>query len=140
MLLRVRGLHASFGLPDAMEMHDPVAVWFALSHAGLPPLVLAEKWQLRPRDFKVERIGEYTRGMCVVDRRGTGEANEDRSKSSRLQNNNVPVPSLPPKDDTKGRMGETIVKSVKLPLVIVGTPGKEELRRLVLGRVLGDEV
>lgn len=149
MLVRVRGLQASFGLPDAMEMHDPVAVWYALAHATLPPLTSSPSWELRPRDFKVERIGELTRGMCVSDRRGTGDVGENRTTSERLKGDKVPekgamgkaVPSLlPEKDETKGRMGETIVKPERLPYVIVDTPGKDELRRVLLSRVFGDEI
>lgn len=62
MLVRVRGLMASFGLEDAMEMHDPVAVWYAISGSE-------SGWATQERVFKVERTGEWTRGMCVVDRR-----------------------------------------------------------------------
>jgi inosine-uridine nucleoside N-ribohydrolase len=75
MLIRVRGLMKSFGLPDAMEMHDPVAVWYTLATSGCEDLgsLLLEKgwegWTANRRVFKVERKGEMTRGMCVVDRR-----------------------------------------------------------------------
>ena len=65
MLRRVRKVQASFGLSDAMEMHDPLAVWYAIatSHGE------AQGWQMQSRDFAIERVGELTRGMCVVDRR-----------------------------------------------------------------------
>jgi inosine-uridine nucleoside N-ribohydrolase len=144
MLVRVRGLQASFGLPDAMEMHDPVAVWYALAHAGLRPLDLAQGWELQPREFKVERIGELTRGMCVVDRRGTGDDGEDRTKQERLKSGKdaeaAKKNGLPEKDETKGRMGEDIAKSKQLPWVIVKTPGKEVLRKTLLSRVFGMDV
>lgn len=134
MLGRVRELQASFGLPDAMEMHDPVAVWYAIAHAGPSP---APGWSLRPRDFKIERTGEYTRGMCVVDRRGTNEENEDRTKNEKLQGG--ALPNLPPKDESVDRMGKPVVKAEKLPYVVVGTPGSEVLRKLLLERVFGPE-
>jgi len=146
MLVRVRGLQASFGLPDAMEMHDPVAVWYALAHAGLKPLDLASGWELQPREFKVERTGELTRGMCVVDRRGTGDDGEDRTKQDRLKSGKDAEAAKqqqngrPEKDETKGRMGEDIVQSKHLPWVIVKTPGKEVLRKTLLSRVFGVEV
>ncbi|KAJ9112666.1 hypothetical protein QFC22_006168 [Naganishia vaughanmartiniae] len=66
MLVRVRGLMQSFGLPDEMEMHDPVAVWYAIEN---PIGAEGEGWKTVPRVFAVERTGELTRGMCVVDRR-----------------------------------------------------------------------
>lgn len=65
MLLRVRKIQASFGLSDAMEMHDPLAVWYAIATSGGQ----ADGWILESRDFAIERVGELTRGMCVVDRR-----------------------------------------------------------------------
>ena len=139
MLVRVRGLQASFGLDDAMEMHDPVAVWYALAHAGKAPLDMADEWELQDRDFKIERMGELTRGMCVVDRRGMGDAaGEVRTKSDRLKHKPA-VPSLPPKDETKGRAGEDVVKAGNLPKVIIKTPGREVLRKTLLERVFGGE-
>lgn len=75
MLVRVRGLMKSFGLDDAMEMHDPLAVWYALATSGCGQLdaLLNENgwqgWTAQRRVFRVERSGELTRGMCVVDRR-----------------------------------------------------------------------
>ncbi|KAL7423465.1 hypothetical protein Q5752_001045 [Cryptotrichosporon argae] len=128
-LLRVRGLQASFGNPDAMEMHDPVAVWYAIALAGAAgPVPVPDGWRVQPRAFQVERTGEWTRGMCVVDRRGTGETGL-RTENAQLQGN--AVPALPKQQDVTG---------ARLPLVITHTPGTAELRRLLLGRVFGVEV
>jgi inosine-uridine nucleoside N-ribohydrolase len=136
MLLRVRGLQASFGLPDAMEMHDPVAVWYAIAHGGSARLSqTVEKWGLRQRVFKVERVGELTRGMCVVDRRGTGEETGDRTKDEKIGGGGA-VPSL---EEKKAKKGE-VEGEKRLPWVITSTPGVEELRRLILGRVFGIQV
>ena len=160
MLLRVRDLQASFGLPDAMEMHDPVAAWYAIADASSPALSSLSSasrsargpprcppgWSLQQRDFKVERHGELTRGMCVVDRRGTGDNNTFRTDNERLK-------AMKIGDDARGRGrsaaieenhakrdrdGSDVIKAEKLPWVIVGTPGSEELRSVLLGRVFGD--
>ncbi|WVQ74783.1 hypothetical protein IAR50_004389 [Cryptococcus sp. DSM 104548] len=140
MLVRVRGLQASFGLPDSMEMHDPVAVWFAIAHAsqkrGSAPAV---GWRLKPREFMIERNGELTRGMIVVDRRGTGETGVDRSKDEKIKSQGLGKQELPEKDEGTGRMGETIEKTKNLPLVITHTPGTEVLREVLLSRVFGRE-
>ncbi len=73
MLVRVRGLMKAFGLPDGMEMHDPLAIWYAISNPPRRGLEVGSGgeggWKTQKRVFKVERLGEYTRGMCVVDRR-----------------------------------------------------------------------
>lgn len=87
-LLRVRGLQANFGLPDAMEMHDPVAIWYAIENA---PKQVGEGWAVAGREFGVERQGELTRGMCVVDRRGTGESEGTiRTENETLLQTNIP--------------------------------------------------
>jgi hypothetical protein len=97
-LLRVRWLQERFGHPDAMEMHDPVAVWYAIEHAAhhdkhgkhgarLPTVV--DGWSTKDRDFAVERRGEVTRGMCVIDRRGTGETSTDRTQDTALTTGNA---------------------------------------------------
>ena len=135
MLIRVRGLQASFGLPDAMEMHDPVAVWYAIAHAGRSTLNSASNWAIRRREFKVERRGEYTRGMCVVDRRGTNEESGDRTQDKRLQQK--VVPSLSPKDESVDRMGKAVDQPEKLPFVVESTPGSAALRKMLLQRVFG---
>ncbi|CAD6581728.1 MAG: hypothetical protein TREMPRED_003074 [Tremellales sp. Tagirdzhanova-0007] len=138
MLVRVRGLQASFGLPDAMEMHDPVAVWYAIAHAGRSTLDSAPSWATRPREFKIERRGEYTRGMCVVDRRGTDEQSGDRTQDKRLQAKVVPI--LPPKDENFDRMGNATDRPQRLPLVVASTPGSATLRKMLLQRVFGASV
>ncbi|ORX38682.1 putative hydrolase [Kockovaella imperatae] len=141
MLSRVRGLHVSFGLPDAMEMHDPLAVWYALSNASRAPLDTAEGWHLRPRDFKVERKGEFTRGMCVVDRRGTTEdQGENRAFDLAKEHNANKTEASAVDNGERDRDGSKIVKAGHLPMVIVKTPGKEVLRSLLLDRVFGQTV
>ncbi|KAJ1307775.1 hypothetical protein OPQ81_001862 [Rhizoctonia solani] len=70
-LYRVRRVTRELGQADVFDMHDPLAVWAGLVHAGSPrhaPLV--KGWGAEQRDFLIERKGEYTKGMCVVDRRG----------------------------------------------------------------------
>lgn len=71
ILARPRSVLRSLGyLGDCFEMHDPFAAWYALCQAanededqgGL-------KWQTRHREFLIERMGEWTKGMCVVDKR-----------------------------------------------------------------------
>ncbi|KAF9696006.1 hypothetical protein EKO04_006026 [Ascochyta lentis] len=46
-----------------LQLHDPLCIWYALSssHSG---------WQFRTEDVRVETAGQWTRGCCIVDRRG----------------------------------------------------------------------
>ena len=171
MLLRVRGLQASFGLPDAMEMHDPVAVWYAVQNAELALIGTAQQpnqagatesenngFKLQQREFKVERNGELTRGMCVVDRRGTGESGGDNdrtkgelgkggdvngssgSKGQAEQESEEEKKRKAQADPTTDRMGQKVEKPKQLPYIITQTPGKEVLRKMLLERVFGRQV
>ncbi|KAJ9095309.1 hypothetical protein QFC21_005675 [Naganishia friedmannii] len=157
MLVRVRGLMQSFGLPDEMEMHDPVAVWYAIENPTMTTTTAGAEgrgWKTVPRVFAVERTGELTRGMCVVDRRyvsrppsrplgfqavaypppvlfcsmgrGTDEEDALRTKSSISSGKN---------EDGSAATGKS--SRTGAPEVIVGTPGKKVLETLLLGRVFG---
>jgi inosine-uridine nucleoside N-ribohydrolase len=141
MLGRVRGLQASFGLPDAMEMHDPVAVWYAIAHAHLPAGQNEDGWKVRARQFKVERTGELTRGMCVIDRRGGGEGNGgSRTEDKDLADNHIPTAGGG-SEAKRDRDGSEIKEASKNEAkIITHTPGSEVLRKLLLKRVFGTEV
>ncbi|KAI0374074.1 nucleoside hydrolase [Pilatotrama ljubarskyi] len=73
-LERTREIMVEFG-KDAMELHDIAALWCAIenppvkeeSEDALP--TLQSGWKATKRIFDIERIGELTRGMLVVDRR-----------------------------------------------------------------------
>lgn len=48
-----------------ISLHDPLCVWYLLS------LLKGETWvTIEGRDVRIETMGQWTRGMCVVDRRG----------------------------------------------------------------------
>ncbi|KAF2131567.1 nucleoside hydrolase [Dothidotthia symphoricarpi CBS 119687] len=46
-----------------LQLHDPLTIWYALSAAD-------PKWIFKTEDIRVETAGQWTRGCCVVDRRG----------------------------------------------------------------------
>ncbi|KAG8886693.1 hypothetical protein FRB98_001097 [Tulasnella sp. 332] len=68
LLRRPRGVMKVLGLPDEFEMHDPLAAWFVIRTCG--DGTPEPGWGVKKRKFVVEKTGEYTKGMCVVDRRG----------------------------------------------------------------------
>jgi inosine-uridine nucleoside N-ribohydrolase len=144
-LLRVRGLQQKFGLPDAMEMHDPVAVWYAIANAGRShPHALADGWSVAAREFGVERCGQITRGMCVVDRRGTGESfGSDRTQNAELTGTSITGHDITANGTAPKAAPAAPVEPVEtkpLPYMISRTPGSDVLRRVLLGRVFGTEV
>ncbi|KAL6703260.1 hypothetical protein ACN47E_010048 [Coniothyrium glycines] len=48
---------------QALQLHDPLPIWYALS-ASRP------SWSFKTEDVRVETSGQWTRGCCIVDRRG----------------------------------------------------------------------
>ena len=61
---KVESLHPELSGDDvALQLHDPLCVWYCM--AATDP-----KWKLSvDEDIRVETSGQWTRGMCVVDRR-----------------------------------------------------------------------
>ncbi|KAG8983037.1 hypothetical protein FRB90_006357, partial [Tulasnella sp. 427] len=72
LLRRPRKVLHELGLTDDFEMHDPLAAWYAIRSASRSPWK-EEGWRTIKRKFVIETTGEYTKGMCVVDRRGSKE-------------------------------------------------------------------
>ncbi|EGC43421.1 inosine-uridine preferring nucleoside hydrolase [Histoplasma capsulatum var. duboisii H88] len=77
----------------ALSLHDPLCIWYVLTSA--PPLPLPSPsppssgggvgWQPStgsPEDIRVETTGQWTRGMCVVDRRGRRRRDSDDDGAS----------------------------------------------------------
>ncbi len=52
-------------VPDiALNLHDPLCIWYVLSRESA--------WKFShnaPEDIRIETSGQWTRGMCVIDRR-----------------------------------------------------------------------
>ncbi|GBE81034.1 Uridine nucleosidase 1 [Sparassis crispa] len=89
-LERTREIMIEFG-KDAMELHDLVAVWCAIENppvtdeteGGLP--AVRSGWKATKRRFKVERLGEISRGMLVVDRRDEQGAYDPGANRAQVQ-------------------------------------------------------
>ncbi|TRM69817.1 Inosine/uridine-preferring nucleoside hydrolase domain-containing protein [Schizophyllum amplum] len=142
-LERTREVMLQFG-KDAMELHDIVAVWCAIAN---PPqadgerFVLAPGWAATGRAFDIERVGELTRGMCVVDRRadeGAYEIGANRAdahgKKQKAEEDAHHVPALVETEE-RHAMDEHPPKVV----CITATPGPKALLQLLLRRVWGVE-
>ena len=79
---KIRLLQANSSNEVALALHDPLCIWYALNRSSLA-------WQAASgghEDIRVESSGQWTRGMCVVDRRnrkrmenegGAGEVSGD---------------------------------------------------------------
>ncbi|KAF2862777.1 inosine-uridine preferring nucleoside hydrolase [Piedraia hortae CBS 480.64] len=99
----------------ALQMHDPMCIWYCLSSRAR-----AEWGWVRDEDLRVETAGQWTRGMCVVDRRGRrkkapgeGEGGDDCGLWLREE------------------AGNRITRCVS-------TPGQEVLEREMMRRIFGE--
>ncbi|OSD06841.1 nucleoside hydrolase [Trametes coccinea BRFM310] len=149
-LERTREVMVEFG-KDAMELHDIAAVWCAIEN---PPIkdehedalpTLQHGWKVVKRKFDIERTGELTRGMCVVDRRDDQGAYAPGANRAEVQaelerhhfkhagayeSTAVPAPvEVESRPAIKGQVGG-------VPCV-TQTPGSAALVKLLLERVWG---
>ncbi|OSS45652.1 hypothetical protein B5807_09677 [Epicoccum nigrum] len=46
-----------------LQLHDPLCIWYAISPSR-------SGWEFKTEDVRVETSGQWTRGCCIVDRRG----------------------------------------------------------------------
>lgn len=97
-----------------LELHDPLCIWYCMA---LDP----SQWKLvEDEDLRVETSGQWTRGMCVVDRR-TRKKRED--------------------DDEGERPGDTgnwlSMKNGNRLRRCVGSPGKDLFGGFLLKRIFG---
>ncbi|OJD11083.1 hypothetical protein ACJ73_09617, partial [Blastomyces percursus] len=64
----------------SLSLHDPLCVWYALTASGQQHQQQEGSWQPSagsPEDIRVETTGQWTRGMCVVDRRSRKRRDDD---------------------------------------------------------------
>ncbi|KAJ5493970.1 Inosine/uridine-preferring nucleoside hydrolase [Penicillium fimorum] len=72
-------LHPGHVGDDAMlSLHDPVCVWYALTSDD-PKWVYSKN---SPEDIRIDTLGQWTRGMCVVDRRNRHRIEGEEESSS----------------------------------------------------------
>ncbi|KZT72099.1 nucleoside hydrolase [Daedalea quercina L-15889] len=148
-----REIMVSYG-KDALELHDIVAVWCAIAN---PPLEiettgavpkLQPGWKASQRKFQIERVGEITRGMCVVDRRddpiayapGANRAEVQAELEKHHLHHTGPFEStaLPAQVEVE-RAGDALPphRTAGGVACVYETPGPEVLLKLMLARVWG---
>ncbi|KAJ5332415.1 Inosine/uridine-preferring nucleoside hydrolase [Penicillium brevicompactum] len=72
-------LHPGHVGDDAeLSLHDPVCVWYAITSDD-PKWVYAPN---SPEDIRIDSLGQWTRGMCVIDRRNRHRIEGDEESSS----------------------------------------------------------
>lgn len=113
---------------ESFRLHDPAAVWCAITNPpvleeeleGLPKMQMG--WKCQFRSFDIERTGDLTRGMLVVDRREPGKFKVKHGPgANRVElENAVTTPQI-----------------IKEVAVVCETPGSAILVDLLLERIWG---
>lgn len=113
----------------SFSLHDPLCVWYAMSQDD-------PRWKWAPgredregvpgeedgyEDIRVETSGQWTRGMCVVDRR-----------ERRLRNDDGEGGEVP--GDTGNWLGRKAGNRIRR---CVGSPGEERFAQEMLERIFG---
>ncbi|KAH8924371.1 nucleoside hydrolase [Atractiella rhizophila] len=105
---------------EGMELHDPCVVWTAALMDS------SSQWAVETRYLDIERTGELTRGMCVIDRRASVK-NEGEILKNRSYN-----------DESKQATGEELTAHTGRGVnVLCKTPGSKEIVRVLLERIWG---
>ena len=108
--------HGHKGASASMSLHDPFCVWYALTSEKQKG-----EWTIAvDEDIRVETAAQWTRGMCVVDRR-------DRKRGRDGEDGDVP-------GDTGGWL--SIRKGNRLKRCI-GSPGEKVLAPYLLQTIFG---
>ena len=118
------------GDSTALSLHDPMCVWYALTTTSseeeeAPSSGSGKNWTIgEGEDVRLETAGQWTRGMCVVDRR-------DRKKMVDVEYGaeEAEVPG-----DRGGWLSSRAGNRVRR---CVGTPGERALAPFMLDAIFG---
>lgn len=152
---RTREVMIEFG-KDAMELHDIVAIWCAIENPSDPTdneddlPVMSPGWAVVKRNFSIERTGELTVGMMVIDRRDDPTAYAPGSNRTQVQSlleryhqphGLLESIAMPAQVETEEfvRTDSGTISRTGIPCV-VETPGPDALLRLLTKRVWGVDV
>ena len=109
--------HGHEGGGASFSLHDPLCVWYALTKENQ-----ASDWQFKKaEDIRIETAGQWSRGMCVVDRRYR-KMIDDEDEGGKVSSDNGGWLSR-----SKGNRIDRCV----------GTPGHDKLAVLILDAVFG---
>lgn len=117
-----------------LSLHDPMCVWFALASER------RDEWRMTEgEDIRVETQGQWTRGMCVVDKRGrkmkgdvvAGDLQESKPKVGQEEQSDDEGEAG---GDEGGWLNRKRGNRVDR---CMSTPGQEKLAEMLLERVFG---
>lgn len=108
--------HGHEGGSAALSLHDPLCIWYALTAESH-----RDGWTVNEgEDVRVETSGQWTRGMCVVDRRSRKRREDDDGEGGEVSGDTGAWLS--------GGCGNRLGRCV-------GTPGERALAPFLLDRI-----
>lgn len=160
-LERVKEVMAQYNSKNAMELHDILPVWYAITHPWPPakhqshapsPFAksrLSNGWKVTARRFEIERTGSLTRGMLIVDRRSfTSSQSKGHNRAYEQTKTDLaeapdPVGAQSASDAKKLAASTGSTAANEHPgdeggvLCATGTPGDDVLVKLLFERIWG---
>jgi len=115
---KIESLRPPTAHPDLvkLELHDPCCVWYAMD----PP-----SFKRIERDVRVETSGQWTRGVCVVDRRERARMEDADDEGEGELNEKI------------GDAGAWLGRRGNRVGISVGTPGFDVFQGVLLERIFG---
>lgn len=123
-----------------LQLHDPLCVWYMLTHPELEGgKGKGEGWAFSdgsPEDIRVETAGQWTRGMCVVDRRDRLKMGSEGDEGGDKEEGEGEVDEEVVGDAGRwldGKRGNRIWRAVRSP----EPPGMKGFGKVLLERIFG---
>ena len=117
--------HGHEGGSAYISLHDPLCVWYAMT-----AMSQQEKWHVKKgEDVRIETAGQWTRGMCVVDRRERKMRDDDRDEDDDNDEERGEVPG-----DSGGWLSRSRGNRIRR---CVETPGETVLASFMLDSIFG---
>ncbi|OAA73313.1 Inosine/uridine-preferring nucleoside hydrolase domain protein [Cordyceps fumosorosea ARSEF 2679] len=114
-----------------LSLHDPMTVWYVLGASAEDP-----RWKLtEAEDIRIETAGQWSRGMHIVDHRGKLRPAQAAFRASADPCNDPEVLRLDAVDGDE--LGWLSVLRGNRIYRVVGTPGEEIFKEVLLQRVFG---
>ena len=132
---KMESLHVGHeGETTSLVLHDPLCIWWAMDSHRRAVADSQRKeargdeqgWALStPMDLRIETMGQWSRGACVVDGRDRKMENENETEAERLGER---------MGDVGGWLSTRRGNRVR---VCTETPGRETWPKVLLGTIFG---
>ena len=118
-----------------LSLHDPMCVWYAIEQASISGTEEPKGWEMtKGEDIRMETLGQWTRGMCVTDKRGRRMKADEEVGEVERQGSEDADASAKSGSDEGGWLSRNGGNRIGR---CIGTPGGEKLAEILLDRIFG---